>query len=52
MRHWIKHSTKSETFPQVFVNGEFIGGLDKIRNVVESGEFAKMIPQGCKKSSC
>ena len=38
-------------FPQVFINGEFTGGLDKIKKFVERGEFVKMIPEGCKQGS-
>lgn len=28
------------TFPQFIVNGEFVGGLDVITEMVSSGEFA------------
>jgi hypothetical protein len=34
------------TFPQFIVNGEFIGGLDVVVDMVENGEFAEVVAQG------
>ena len=31
------------TFPQLIVNGEFVGGLDIIREMVKSGEFEEIV---------
>lgn len=28
MRHWLKLYSKWNTFPQIFVNGKILGGLD------------------------
>jgi len=33
------------TYPQVYVNGELIGGLDIIKELIESGEFRSMLPK-------
>lgn len=33
------------TFPQLIINGEFVGGLDVIKEVVANGEFAELIAQ-------
>lgn len=30
------------TFPQFIVDGEFIGGLDVVTEMVENGEFAEV----------
>jgi hypothetical protein len=29
------------TYPQIFLNGEFIGGLDVFKELIENGEFLK-----------
>lgn len=31
------------TFPQFLVDGEFIGGLDVVAEMVENGEFAEVV---------
>ena len=31
------------TFPQLIVNGEFVGGLDIIQEMVDNGEFAEVV---------
>jgi Grx4 family monothiol glutaredoxin len=33
------------TFPQVYIDGELIGGLDIVKELVASGEFEAMLPQ-------
>lgn len=51
MRYWARHYTQWPTYPQIFIKGKLIGGLDKLKELVESGEFAKMIPASCKVST-
>ena len=36
------------TFPQLFVNGEFIGGCDITVELLESGELAKLVAEAQK----
>lgn len=31
------------TFPQLIVNGELVGGLDIVQEMVENGEFAELL---------
>ena len=33
------------TFPQLYIEGELIGGLDIMKELVESGEFKSMLPK-------
>ena len=33
------------TYPQLYVNGELLGGLDIVKELIESGEFASMVPK-------
>jgi glutaredoxin-related protein len=35
-------------FPQLYVNGELIGGLDIVKEMVESGEFKEALAPGIK----
>lgn len=37
LRHYIKSITNWPTFPQIFINGCFLGGLDKFVELVENG---------------
>jgi Grx4 family monothiol glutaredoxin len=46
MREWIKDYSGLPTIPQVFMGGKLIGGLDKTREAIKSGEFQKQIPKG------
>jgi len=36
------------TFPQLFVNGELIGGCDITRDLLDSGELARMVAEAQK----
>jgi glutaredoxin-related protein len=33
------------TFPQLIVKGEFVGGLDIVKDAVENGEFDEWIAE-------
>jgi hypothetical protein len=33
------------TYPQIYVNGELVGGLDILKELVASGQFQEMIPK-------
>jgi len=33
------------TFPQLIINGEFVGGLDVVQEMVDNGELADLIVQ-------
>ncbi|TAN54652.1 MAG: Grx4 family monothiol glutaredoxin [Betaproteobacteria bacterium] len=43
IRQGIKEFANWPTIPQLYVNGEFIGGSDIIREMYESGELQKML---------
>ncbi len=43
VREGVKQYTNWPTIPQVFVNGEFIGGCDICQEMYLSGELAKMV---------
>jgi Grx4 family monothiol glutaredoxin len=49
IRQWLKYYTKWPTFPQVYINGEFAGGLDVVLEMITEGEFDEMVPESCKK---
>lgn len=42
LREGVKQYSEWPTIPQVFVNGEFIGGSDILMNLHESGDLKKM----------
>ena len=45
IRQGIKEYANWPTIPQLYINGEFIGGSDIMREMHESGELAKIVPQ-------
>ena len=44
IRQWLKVYSKWPTFPQVFINGEFVGGIDIVTELIENDEFDEMVP--------
>jgi len=48
VRQGLKEYSNWPTYPQVYINGELIGGLDIVKELIESGELADKLP---KKSS-
>lgn len=43
IRQGIKEYTNWPTIPQIFINGEFVGGCDIITEMHESGDLKKML---------
>ena len=43
IRQGIKEFTNWPTLPQIFINGEFVGGCDIITEMHENGELATML---------
>ncbi|XP_067101312.1 glutaredoxin 3 [Osmerus mordax] len=45
VRHGLKTFSNWPTYPQVYVNGELMGGLDIIKELAESGELENTCPK-------
>ncbi|KAG0168726.1 Glutaredoxin 3 [Apophysomyces sp. BC1034] len=45
VRQGLKTYSDWPTYPQVYIDGELIGGLDILKEMVASGEFAEMVPK-------
>ena len=43
LRQGIKEFTNWPTVPQIFINGEFIGGCDIVTEMHENGELAQLL---------
>lgn len=43
LRDAIKRFSDWPTIPQVYINGEFVGGCDIVRELYEQGELAAMV---------
>ncbi|MDO8528082.1 MAG: Grx4 family monothiol glutaredoxin [Deltaproteobacteria bacterium] len=43
IRDGIKQFSNWPTIPQLYINGEFVGGCDITRELFESGELKKMV---------
>ncbi|HYF60223.1 MAG TPA: Grx4 family monothiol glutaredoxin [Burkholderiaceae bacterium] len=44
VRQAIKDFSNWPTIPQLYINGEFVGGADIVQEMFQSGELQKMIP--------
>jgi monothiol glutaredoxin len=47
----LKHYSDWPTFPQLFINGELIGGSDILIEMYESGELQPLLEAAAKKSA-
>jgi monothiol glutaredoxin len=43
LREGVKQYSNWPTIPQLYVNGEFVGGADIMRSMYESGELEKVV---------
>lgn len=43
LRDGIKQFTQWPTIPQIFINGEFVGGCDIVSDLYSNGELKKMV---------
>jgi monothiol glutaredoxin len=50
IREGIKQYANWPTIPQLYVNGEFVGGSDIMREMYESGELRKLLEQTSQKA--
>merc|ERR1712038_2133323 len=48
VRQELKTFSNWPTYPQLYINGELIGGLDIIKEMIESNELQSMIPKKAK----
>ena len=44
VRQGLKTYSDWPTFPQLYINGELIGGLDILKEMFESGDLQDMLP--------
>ncbi|KAJ3045287.1 Glutaredoxin 3 [Rhizophlyctis rosea] len=45
VRSGLKKFSNWPTYPQIYINGELVGGLDILKEMIESGEFAQLAPK-------
>ncbi|OGA06810.1 MAG: monothiol glutaredoxin, Grx4 family [Betaproteobacteria bacterium RIFCSPHIGHO2_12_FULL_69_13] len=50
IREGIKHYANWPTIPQLYVNGEFVGGADIVKEMYQSGELHKLL-EGAKQQA-
>lgn len=42
-REWLKRHSNWPTFPQVYVRGELVGGVDVVEQMINQGEFTDLV---------
>lgn len=45
MRRELKRYSEWPTYPQLYIGGELVGGLDIVKEMVESGELKEMLEE-------
>lgn len=45
VRQGLKEFSNWPTYPQLYINGELIGGLDIVKELIERGEFKDLLPK-------
>ncbi|CAI2366904.1 unnamed protein product [Moneuplotes crassus] len=51
IRQWLKYYTKVNSYPQVFVRGKFIGGINIIKAIMTKDELLEIVPKESVKRS-
>jgi len=51
VRQGLKKFSNWPTYPQFYVNGSLLGGLDIIKELIEEGEFLEQLPESAKKQA-
>ena len=41
----LKEFSKWPTYPQLYIQGELVGGLDIVKELIETGEFQDQLPK-------
>jgi glutaredoxin-related protein len=49
LRCWLRLYSGWKTYPQIYINGKVIGGVDRLNELIEKNEFMQMVPFECKK---
>jgi Grx4 family monothiol glutaredoxin len=49
LRSYLRLYSGWKTYPQLYINGKIIGGVEILQSLVEKGEFMDIVPFECKK---
>jgi len=49
LRCWLRIYSGWKTYPQLYINGKIIGGVDKLTELLEKNLFLDMVPVECRK---
>jgi glutaredoxin-related protein len=47
LRTFLRLYSGWKTYPQIYINGKIIGGVDVLKGLIDSGEVSKIIPEEC-----
>ena len=49
LRCWLRIYSGWKTYPQIYINGKIIGGVDKVAELIDKNIFMDLVPLECKK---
>jgi glutaredoxin-related protein len=51
LKEWLKFYSNWPSFPQVYINQQFIGGTEIVLQLIESDDFLQLVPSECIKAN-
>lgn len=45
MRYWLRQYSGWPTYPQIYIQGKLIGGLDVVKDLIAKQEFLQLVPK-------
>lgn len=47
VRAWLRVFSGWKTYPQLYIDGKIVGGVDKVQELIENDEFLDILPREC-----
>lgn len=48
MRYWLRHYSNWPTYPQLYIQGKLVGGLDVVKDLVAKDQFLPLVPKSAR----
>lgn len=48
MRYWVRHYSNWPTYPQLYIQGKLVGGLDVVKDLVAKDQFQQLVPKSAR----
>lgn len=45
MRYWLRQYSGWPTYPQIYIQGKLVGGLDVVKDLIAKDQFLQLVPK-------